>query len=245
MPPVNMTPSPSLQLHTEPLQMFEDPVFTGSLVYEYLANETNRASGPYFSNWSGGSPLTGCAYTSFGTPAYPTFVPILHRFPATNQYFLSETTRPSSLHPPCRRFLRNHPPHSTVDNRLRDRAVIKAHPPSATLKESGAAVCARRFSTTSTNATVILGTRESERCVSPAGKFYVQGRTTKNGTTPNIAGGWTSGNTEVLDSKTLLPRFRSYQRWGGRGGGGGEMPFCANLCPQTECPFSCLLFRIF
>ena len=56
--------------------MLEDHAFTGDLAYEYLARETSRTPGPYFSDWAACSPLTGYVYGGFVTP-FPMSVPIL------------------------------------------------------------------------------------------------------------------------------------------------------------------------
>ena len=132
--------------------MFEDTVFRGDLVYEYLAREASEAPGPQFSDWSPYSSSTGCAYSGSAVPPFPMFVKICLYFLAFIQHLLSGII----LHfPPRLPHRQNHPLQSMKDSHRHNQAAAKVHPRSTVPKGSGAVVCVRVSSTISTNASDI------------------------------------------------------------------------------------------
>ena len=152
-------------------------MFTSDLIYEYLAREVNGTFGPRLPNRPVYSPSTSCAYSGFAKPPFLLFVPTLFYSLAFTQRPLSGATLHSPPHLPRRQPPGNHPPHSTANDHLLMRAVAEARPRLTVSKKSGIVVCVRTLSTIGMNVSDIFGTRESERCVSPARKLCIAGRT--------------------------------------------------------------------
>lgn len=185
-------------------------MFTGDLAYEYLAHEYNQTLGTHYFDWPAQSPSTGYACSSFTTPCFPMFVPTLLYSLGSTQHLSGMTLRPS-LCLPRRHFLGDHPPHSTTDVHPNP-TVVKANLRSTMSEKNGAVVCAKTSSTISTNASDILGTWGSKRCVSPVGKLSAVGRTIRSGIIPNIARGWTSGGMGISGLKALLSKSTNHLR---------------------------------
>ena len=161
-------------------------------------------------------------------------MPPFPRFVQTWLYIVGFTQRrPSGTILPSPHSPRNHPPHCTVDAHLLNRSAVKADPRSTPSRESGAVVCAKSSSATSTNANDILRTLESERCVSPVGKLSAVGETIRNAIMPGLAEGWNSGGTGISDLKMLLSRSTDRLRRT-ENGFCGDVQFCPNFYSQTE-----------
>ena len=132
--------------------MFEDSVFEGDLICEYLARETSGVPGPHYSDWPLYSASIGNAYTGFVAPPFPTYVQIWLYFLALTPHLLSGITLHFPPHLPRRHCLENRPPQSKTDNHLQNLRAVKVHPHSAMPKGSGAVMYAETFFTISTNA---------------------------------------------------------------------------------------------
>ena len=163
LPSVSTNTLPPLtKLHSErPLQSLEDNLLVGDLVYEYLARETNGASGPYFPDRSVNSPLVEYTHSGLATLPIIMFVPASRYFLVFTERHLSGAVLRSPSHLPPPHSLRNRHPHYAADNRLQNRDAVKARHRSTAFNESGAAVCARNSSAISTNANDTLRTLES------------------------------------------------------------------------------------
>ena len=191
----------------------------GDFAYNYLSNGTQGGPAIHFPDWLGlpldhdntwamGDPpvdsADGQSTPDFSIPS-PSYVvePSAYLDPSdrtrTEDFrIISRYSLP--LHPP------KHRPRRTHDLRCPRWNQAATKPArSRTPGESGSAVAAVKVFVGTTSASVILSMQGGVRCASHVTKRSTGGKTRREGTTTNIARGWTSGGTlRISGSKTHL-----------------------------------------